>query len=83
VQRTFRQGNLKLIACRPAPVGMKRPGSTPGTTMTQLFDLAADPWEMRNLADDPAYAETLARLTAGLRDWQSSVGDPIPDFLDR
>lgn len=30
--------------------------------MTQLFDLAEDPWELTNLAYDPGHAETLARL---------------------
>jgi arylsulfatase A-like enzyme len=82
VQRTFREGRYKLIAYRPAPVGIKRPGSTPGSHATQLFDLDADPWEMNNLADDPAHAATVARLTEGLRTWQHVVGDPRQDFLD-
>ncbi|MBT3286982.1 MAG: sulfatase-like hydrolase/transferase [Victivallales bacterium] len=30
--------------------------------MTQLFDFVADPWELSNLADDPAYAGKLAEL---------------------
>jgi choline-sulfatase len=34
---------------------------------SQLFDLEADPDESHNLADDPAHAETLARLQAALR----------------
>ena len=32
----------------------------------QLFDLAADPGETRNLIDDPAYAAPLQRLRARL-----------------
>ena len=32
----------------------------------QLFDLAADPEENRNLIDDPAYAADLQRLRARL-----------------
>jgi choline-sulfatase len=34
---------------------------------SQLFDLETDPDEAHNLADDPAHAETLARLQAALR----------------
>ncbi len=75
-QRTWREGNHKLIVYRPAGEG-KRPGSTPGTTMTQLFDLEADPWEMHNLAGQPDYADVEARLLAGLRAWQEQVGDPF------
>lgn len=75
-QRTFREGNYKLIVYRPAGEG-KRSGSTPGTTMTQIFNLAADPWEMDNLAGQPAYAEIEGRLLAGLRAWQEQVNDPF------
>ena len=43
----------------------------------ELYDLAEDPWEQKNLADDAAHAETrqdlLARLYAHLRD----TDDPI------
>lgn len=38
---------------------------TPRPTM-ELFDTVADPFEMNNLADDPAFAEVQARLTAEL-----------------
>ncbi|HID07742.1 MAG TPA: DUF4976 domain-containing protein, partial [Armatimonadetes bacterium] len=33
-----------------------------GERHTQLFDLATDPWELKNLCDAPEYAEHLARL---------------------
>jgi arylsulfatase A-like enzyme len=75
-QRTWREGNHKLLVYRPA-VTEKRPGSTPGTRMAQLFDLAADPWEMLNLAGQPAYADLEAHLLAGLRTWQEQVDDPF------
>ncbi|MFK0332380.1 choline-sulfatase [Rhizobium sp. NPDC090275] len=46
----LRDGKFKLTLCdKDAPM---------------LFDLDADPKELRNLATDPAYADTLAHLTA-------------------
>ena len=57
-----------------------RAGSTPGSDAVQLFDLADDPWEMVNLAEDAAYREVRERLEAGLRGWQESVGDPLLAF---
>ena len=45
---------------------------------TQLFDLAADPHEMHNLADDPAQAERIERMTGLIRQWQAQLGDQAP-----
>ena len=45
---------------------------------TQLFDLDADPSELRNLANDPAYAEEQARLMSLLESAQEEAGDPHP-----
>ena len=45
---------------------------------TQLFDLAADPHEMHNLADDPAQAERIERMTGLIRQWQAQLGDHAP-----
>lgn len=42
----------------------------------ELYDLQADPHETRNLADDPAHAETLADLRKQLREWQEQTKDP-------
>ncbi len=54
-----RRGDMKLITSEGDP--------------PMLFDLAADPDETRNLADDPAHAETLARLTAEVAaQWDSA-----------
>lgn len=39
----------------------------------QLFDLRADPDEVRNLADDPVHARRVAELTTRLRGWQARV----------
>ncbi len=41
----------------------------------ELYDLAADPWELSNLAREPAHAATLARLKADLDAWMSAQGD--------
>jgi arylsulfatase A-like enzyme len=42
-----------------------------------LFDLAFDPNEDDNLADDPAYAQTKRGLAARLRAWMVRTGDPL------
>ena len=41
----------------------------------ELYDLEADPYEIHNLADDPAYAETKQRLAAALTRWQDEIDD--------
>jgi len=47
----------------------------PPTGHRELFDLQADPHEMKNLAADPARAGEIERLTALMADWQKQVGD--------
>lgn len=44
----------------------------------QLFDLKNDADEMQNLANEPAHAETVDRLTKLMKEWQSQVGDKQP-----
>ncbi len=41
----------------------------------ELYDLAADPWELRNVADDPAYAKTVRELAGVLQDWMEQSAD--------
>lgn len=41
----------------------------------ELYDLAADPHETRNLADDPRHAPDLRRFREALNDWQRTYGD--------
>lgn len=41
----------------------------------ELYDLEADPWEMNNIADDPAYAEKLAELGKALDEWIGETND--------
>ncbi len=66
VQRAVRDDRYKLIEY-----------FVDGNRTTQLFDLADDPWETSNLAEDPESAEQLARLREDLDEWQQTVDDPM------
>jgi hypothetical protein len=41
----------------------------------ELYDTETDPFEIRNLANDPAHAATLARLRTEMNSWRRDVGD--------
>ncbi len=41
----------------------------------ELYDTAADPHEINNLAEDPEYAPILAEMRERLAEWQFSIGD--------
>jgi choline-sulfatase len=43
----------------------------------QLFDIQKDPWEMKNLAADPANAATITELFRELKKWQITVNDTL------
>jgi len=45
-----------------------------GESWTELFHLVSDPFEMKNLAGDPAHAEQLARMRAGLASREAELG---------
>jgi len=47
-----------------------------GRPAEQLYRTAEDPYEMTNLADDPATADIKARLSAELDRWMKDQGDP-------
>ena len=44
----------------------------------ELYDLAADPGELRNLASEPGAASDRARLARELDDWMRRTDDPFP-----
>ncbi len=71
LQRAVTDGRWKLIRYRRSLDGQK------GCERTQLFDLAADPWETRDLSGDPEHQATIRRLTQALHAWQRRVGDPV------
>jgi hypothetical protein len=41
----------------------------------ELYDVRADPWEVNNLADDPAYADVLIRMRTENDRWMSETKD--------
>jgi choline-sulfatase len=49
----------------------------PKIEKTLLYNLKADPMEMKNIADDPANARTLKKLKARLKELQKQVGDKL------
>lgn len=49
----------------------------PRARVTQLFDVAHDPWELHNLADDPRSAAIRKDLFHRLRQQQKELEDPL------
>lgn len=53
----------------------------------ELYDLEADPHEIKNLANDPEYADKLESLSNTLFNWQLEIGDlgliPESEILER
>lgn len=41
----------------------------------ELYDLATDPWELHNVADDPKYAKQVRELAAVLQEWIEQSDD--------
>jgi len=42
----------------------------------ELYDVKADPWQMRNLAGDPGFAEVKTSLAKALTDYMKTTDDP-------
>jgi arylsulfatase A-like enzyme len=47
----------------------------PRRPVEELYDCEEDPYEIRNLADDPAYKPILKRMRAALEEWITQYGD--------
>jgi len=45
----------------------------------ELYDLQQDPYEFRNLAEDPQYKTVLAELKLTLNQWRRETNDPLLD----
>ena len=54
----------------------------PPINHTQLFDLAADPNEMNNLAGDRAQAQRIEQMMGWLAEGQKAAGDNLPLSVD-
>lgn len=64
--RTFRDARYKLVLYNVAYSRAR---------YTQLFDIKADPYEKKNLANDPAQAERVRRMIAQAREAGKELGD--------
>lgn len=65
----IRTNKLKMMGERSVEAYLQRPKE-------ELYDLTADPNELKNLAGDAGHAKTLADLRERLRAWQSVTNDP-------
>jgi N-sulfoglucosamine sulfohydrolase len=59
-----------------APFGKRTVGEYIHRPRFELYDIAQDPNESRNLADDPAYAQVLADYQQRLKEFQKACQDP-------
>lgn len=62
--RAVRSGDLKLLYYTHSE-------------RKQLFDLADDPWETKDLIEEAKYSEKADELFASLQDWMKTSGDPL------
>lgn len=69
VMRSVRNSRWKLI-------------QYPKINHTQLFDLQHDPHEIKNLANDPQYADVRATMMELLKTAQKNAGDTLPLTTD-
>jgi len=49
---------------------------------SQLFDLRRDPYELNNLAEDPAHGKTTEEMMNLLLEWQKQIDDLLPLTAD-
>ena len=75
-QRAYRKGDYKLIEYVKSPGrDWKRGDVIRGSRVTQLFNYKKDPWETRNLAYFPEYADILESMKIGMRQTAEKLGD--------
>ena len=75
-QRAYRKGDFKLIEYVRAPDSQRTRGDfVAGSRVTQLFNLANDPWETFNLADFPEYEAKVALMRKEMKEKAVELGD--------
>jgi hypothetical protein len=65
----------KLICYYNDPLGQPGARGPVGPPEWELFDLEADPFEVRNVIDLPGHADTTRELRSLLRELQAACGD--------
>jgi arylsulfatase A-like enzyme len=76
--RKLASGESEQLACglpRSLLTPLQRELVAPAKPAEELYDLDEDPYEERNIADDPGHAEILARFRAALDEWLATYGD--------
>lgn len=76
--RGVRTGRHKLVHYYGQGLDQPGTGDEPRPEEWELFDLEADPFELRSLHDDPAHATVLADLRIELDRLVADVGDQAP-----
>jgi arylsulfatase A-like enzyme len=71
----IRTRDYKLIFFYGLPLDAAGAQKAPTTPGWELYDLRNDPEELRNVYDDPAYADTTRRLKAELLELKRKIGD--------
>lgn len=75
-QRAYREGDYKLIEYVRAPGWTKADGDyVAGSRVTQLFNIAKDPWESQDLSFFPDQKERVAQMREAMRKEAMAVGD--------
>jgi arylsulfatase A-like enzyme len=76
--KSVRKGKFRLVYYAPEmfPKEMFRDWAYPDGDFGELYDLEADPWEMRNLYFEPDYAAVIQELKQDLLDWTITTNRP-------